>query len=150
MDGSVVAADAPVEALAGPSGPVMYDLSRGVHPKPGSFVFSSGISTASDAESYLKFFRGEGWTRISVITVTSGSGVDGWHELQKALKLPQNSQFNILTHQTFDTSAVSVTIQLSIMKATNPQAMVIWTTGTSLGTVLKGMTWRYRKGWRSP
>lgn len=139
MDGSVVAADAPVDALAGPSGPVMFDLSPGVHPKPGSFVFSTDHSTKTDAEAYLNFFRAKGWTKIAVITATSGSGADGWHELQHALTLPENSGFTVLTHQTFATTSVSVTTQLSIMKATHPQAIVIWDTGTSLGTVLKGM-----------
>jgi branched-chain amino acid transport system substrate-binding protein len=45
----------------------------------------------------------------------------------------------ITTHQTFSPTAVSVTTQLSKIKATNPQALIIWTTGTPLGTVLKGM-----------
>jgi branched-chain amino acid transport system substrate-binding protein len=139
LDGSVVAADAPVDALAGPNGPVMWDLSPGVHPKAGSYVWSAGISTSSDAEAYLNFLKAKGLTRIAAITSTDGSGTDGWNQLQAQLKNPQYSGFTVLTHQTFDPTDVSVTTQLSVIKADNPQAIVVWTTGTPVGTVFKGM-----------
>lgn len=139
LDGSIVAADAPVDALAGPTGPVMYDLSPGVHPKPNSYVWSAGISTTSDAEAYLNFLKAKGLTRIAAITSTDGSGKDGWTQLKNQLKKPAYSGFTMLSHQTFDPTAVSVTTQLSIIKAANPQAIVVWTTGTPVGTVFKGM-----------
>jgi branched-chain amino acid transport system substrate-binding protein len=45
----------------------------------------------------------------------------------------------VTDHEAFDPTAVSVTTQLSKIKATNPQAVLVWTTGTPLGTVLSGM-----------
>ncbi len=140
LNGSVVAVDAAVDALATSNGPFIYDLSPGTHPKPGSMVFSAGISTKFDAQAYLTFLKAKGLTKIAAITSTDGSGVDGFNQLQTALKEPQFSSFQLLTHQTFDPTAVSVTSQLSVIKAKNPQALIIWTTGTPLGTVLQGMS----------
>ena len=140
LNGSVVAVDAAVDALATSNGPFIYDLSPGTHPKPGSMVFSAGISTKFDAQAYLTFLKAKGLTKIAAITSTDGSGVDGFNQLQTALKEPQFSSFQLLTHQTFDPTAVSATSQLSVIKAKNPQALIIWTTGTPLGTVLQGMS----------
>ncbi len=140
LNGSVVAVDAAVDALATSNGPFIYDLSPGTHPKPGSMVFSAGISTKFDAQAYLTFLKAKGLTNIAAITSTDGSGVDGFNQLKTALAEPQFSSFKLLTHQTFDPTAVSVTAQLSVIKAQNPQALIIWTTGTPLGTVLQGMS----------
>ncbi len=140
FNGSIVAVDAAVDSLATSNGPFIYDLSPGTHPKPGSMIFSAGISTKFDAQAYLTYLKAKGLTRIAAITSTDGSGVDGFNQLQTALKDPQFSSFKLLTHQTFDPTAVSVTTQLSVIKAQNPQALIIWTTGTPLGTVLQGMS----------
>ena len=140
FNGSVVAVDASVDALATANGPFVYDLSPGTHPKPGSMVFSAGISTAFDAQSYLTFLKSKGITNIAAITSTDGSGVDGFKQLQTALAEPQFSSFKLLTHQTFDPTAVSVTSQMSVIKAAKPQALIIWTTGTPLGVVLQAMS----------
>lgn len=140
FNGSVVAVDAAVDSLATSSGPFIYDLSPGTHPKPGSMIFSAGISTKFDAQAYLTFLKAKGLTNIAAITSTDGSGVDGFNQLKTALAEPQFSSFKLLTHQTFDPTAVSVTTQLSVIKAANPQALIVWTTGTPLGTVLQGMS----------
>ncbi len=140
FNGSIVAVDAAVDSLATSNGPFIYDLSPGTHPKPGSMIFSAGISTKFDAQAYLTYLKAKGLTRIAAITSTDGSGVDGFNQLQTALKDPQFSSFKLLTHQTFDPTAVSVTSQLSVIKAQSPQASIIWTTGTPLGTVLQGMS----------
>lgn len=140
LNGSVVAVDKAVDALATSSGPFVYDLSPGTHPTPGSMVFSAGISTKFDAQAYLTYLKSKGLTKIAAITSTDGSGVDGYNQLKKALAEPQFSSFKLLTHQTFDPSAVSVTTQMSVIKATNPQALIIWTTGTPLGVVLKAQS----------
>ena len=140
LNGSVVAVDKAVDDLAGPNGPFVYDLSPGAHPAAGSMEFSAGLSTTFMAETYLTYFKAKGWTNIAAITSTDASGVDGFNQLKATLANPQFSQFHLLTHQTFDPTAVSVTSQLSVIKAQHPQALIIWTTGTPLGVVLQGMS----------
>ncbi len=140
LNGSLVGVDAAVDALATPSGPFIYDLSPGVHPKPGSMIFSSDISTKSLVTADLTYFKSKGYTKIAALTSTDGSGVDGLTQLKKVLAEPQFSSFKLLTSQTFNPSAVSVTTQLSVIKSVNPQALVVWTTGAPFGTVVKGMT----------
>ncbi|MDA8080488.1 MAG: ABC transporter substrate-binding protein [Actinomycetota bacterium] len=140
LNGSVVAVDKAVDDLATASGPFIYDLSPGAHPAAGSMEFSAGLSTTFMAQTYLTYFKAKGWTNIAAITSTDASGVDGFNQLKATLAKPEFSSFHLLTHQTFDPTAVSVASQLSVIKAAKPQALIIWTTGTPLGTVLNGMS----------
>lgn len=140
LNGSAVATDKAVDALATSNGPFIYDLSPGTHPKAGSMIFSAGISTGDDAQAYLTFLKSKGLTNVAIMNSTDGSGSDGYDQFTKQLSTPAFSSFKVVSHQTFDPTDVSVTTQLSKIKAANPQAFIIWTTGTPLGVVLKGMS----------
>jgi branched-chain amino acid transport system substrate-binding protein len=134
--GSVTSVDRPVDDLVNSNGPVIYDLSPGDHPKLGGYVYSTSNSTVNQTKAFINFVRSKGWTRVAAITSTDSSGQDGWENIQKAAS---GGAVKVVSHQTFDPSDVSVTTQLSKIKAANPQALFIWTTGTPLTTVLKGM-----------
>ena len=136
--GSVTTTDKPVDDLANGSGPVIYDLSPGDHPKPGGYVYSTSNSTVNQTKAFVNFVKRKGWTRVAAITSTDSSGQDGWENIQQAVS-GSGGAVKVVNHQTFDPSDVSVTTQLSKIKASNPQALFIWTTGTPLTTVLKGM-----------
>ena len=141
LDGSIVATDKAVDALATSNGPFMYDLSPGTHPAPGSMVFSAGLSTTADAQAYLTFLKSKGLTKIAFMNSTDASGTDGYTQFTKQLATSTfSSTFTVVDHETFSPSAVSVTTQMAKIKAANPQALVVWTTGTPLGTVLKAMS----------
>jgi branched-chain amino acid transport system substrate-binding protein len=136
--GSVTSVDRPVDDLVNSSGPVIYDLSPGDHPKLGSFVYSTSNSTTNQIKAFVNFAKAKGWTKVAAITSTDSSGQDGWNNIQKAVA-GSGGAVSIVNHQTFAPTDVSVTTQLSKIKASSPQALFIWTTGTPLTTVLKGM-----------
>src|SRR6201994_2081115 len=136
--GSVTSVDRPVDDLVNSSGPVIYDLSPGDHPKLGGYVYSTSNSTVNQTKAFINFVKSKGWTRVAAITSTDSSGQDGWENIQQAAA-GSGGAVKVVSHQTFDPSDVSVTTQLSKIKAANPQALFIWTTGTPLTTVLKGM-----------
>jgi branched-chain amino acid transport system substrate-binding protein len=136
--GSLTTTDRPVDDLASSSGPVIYDLSPGDHPKPGGFIYSSSNSTTNQTAAFINFAKAKGWKRVAAITSTDTSGQDGWANIAKAAAA-SNGAVTIIDHQTFGPTDVSVTTQLSKIKAGNPQALFIWSTGTPASTVLKGM-----------
>jgi branched-chain amino acid transport system substrate-binding protein len=137
--GSLTATDKPVDDLAtSTSGPVIYDLSPGDHPAPGSYVYSASNSTTNQTKAFINFAKSKGWTKVAVINSTDSSGQDGWTNIQKAIA-GANGAVTVTDHESFDPTAVTVTTQLAKIKASNPQAILIWTTGTPLGTVLSGM-----------
>jgi branched-chain amino acid transport system substrate-binding protein len=136
--GSAASTDKPVDSLVKPNGPLIYDLSPGDHPTRGSFVYSASNSTTNQTRAFLTFAEHNGWKRVAAITSTDGSGQDGWTNIQAAVAASKGA-VTMVDHETFDPTDVSVTTQLSKIKAKSPQAVFVWTTGTPLGTVLKGM-----------
>jgi branched-chain amino acid transport system substrate-binding protein len=136
--GSATSTDRPVDQLETSNGPVIYDLSPGDHPAVGSDVYSASNSTTNQTLAFVNFAKAKGWSHIAAITSTDSSGQDGWTNIDNAVTATHGA-VTVTSHQTFDPTAVSVTTQLAEIKATNPQAIFVWTTGTPLATVLKGM-----------
>jgi branched-chain amino acid transport system substrate-binding protein len=120
-------------------GPVLYCLSPGIHPAADSRVFTAFISTHDLARALVRYYRGRGFTRLAMITSTDASGQDGRLGFEEAMKLPENSGMTIATAVQFNPTDVSVAAQVQQMKASNPQAVIAWTTGSPMGTVLKGI-----------
>lgn len=138
--GSVVAgtclAMVPVVAK---NGPLMYCISAGIHPKRGSYVFSATVSVLDDAIGTIRFFRLKGWTRIAMITSTDAIGQEMDHSFATALALPENKIMYVVDTEHFNPSDISVAAQVARIKATNPQAVVTWVTGTAFGTLLRNL-----------
>jgi branched-chain amino acid transport system substrate-binding protein len=128
----------PIFAGAG-EGSVMYCLSPGIHPAAGSRVFTSFISTHDLAIALLNYYRGRGFTRIAMITSTDASGQDGGQGFIEALKLPENKDLQLVASEKFAPSDVSVSAQIEHIKTANPQALIVWTSGSPFGTVLKSI-----------
>ena len=120
-------------------GPVLYCLSPGIHPAAGSRVFTSFISTHDLARALVRYYRGRGFTRLALITSTDASGQDGRLGFEEAMKLPENAGMRFAASVQFNPTDVSVAAQVQQMKAADPQAVVVWTTGSPFGTVLKGI-----------
>jgi branched-chain amino acid transport system substrate-binding protein len=120
-------------------GPVLYCLSPGIHPAAGSRVFTSFISTHDLARALVRYYRGRGFTRLALISSSDASGQDGRLGFEEAMKLPENSGMSFSAMTQFNPADVSVAAQVQQMKSSNPQAVIVWTTGSPFGTVLKGI-----------
>jgi branched-chain amino acid transport system substrate-binding protein len=55
------------------------------------------------------------------------------------MKSPENKDINLVERTRFNLNDVSVSAQIERMKAAKPQAIIVWTVGTSFATVLKGL-----------
>lgn len=121
------------------SGPVMYCFSPGIHPKQGSFVFSASVSTVDVARAQIQYFRMKGWTRIALMTSADATGQDAEQSINAALADPSNKDIVIVDRAHFNVTDVSVAAQIDHIRASNPQALIAWSTGTPIATVFKGI-----------
>ncbi len=121
------------------TGPVMWCFSAGIHPPPGSHVFTAGVSTHDQAAAMIRFFRFKGWTRLALITSTDATGQDADRGFDELLALPENRDIKFVARVHFNTSDVSVTAQIERVKAAQPQAFVAWSTGSPIATVFRAM-----------
>jgi branched-chain amino acid transport system substrate-binding protein len=121
------------------AGPVQYCMSpAGPAPKD-SFSFVGGFANADSARASLSYFRQRGWHRVALLTPTDATGQEGDQTFNDAVALPENRSVSIVAREHFNISDISVAAQLAHIQAAKPDAVIAWTTGAPLGTVLKGM-----------
>ena len=130
-------AKAPIVAK---SGPLLYCLSNLIVPVTGSYVFSSSIPATTMTGVSMRYFRERDWKRIAVISSTDATGSKLDQLTMASAALPENATVQIVDREYFNLTDISVTAQIARIKAANPQAILIWTTGTSLATVLRGLS----------
>jgi branched-chain amino acid transport system substrate-binding protein len=120
-------------------GPLLYCLTPAVHPDPGSYVFSADPSTNDQLAASIHYFRARGLNRIAIITSTDASGQDADTTIAGAMNLPMNRGVSEVAHEHFNVTDLSVQAQIERIKATNPQVLIAWTTGTPFATILRAV-----------
>src|SRR5580704_1445949 len=90
IGGELVANCNAAAGLLKDNGPVLYCFSPGVHPPPGSWVYSSSFSTVDMMATSIRFLRQSGLTKIGTITTTDASGQDGDRTVDEVLAKPEN------------------------------------------------------------
>jgi branched-chain amino acid transport system substrate-binding protein len=125
--------------LVAQNGPLLYCLTAGVKPDAGGYVFSTMASSQDMLAVAVRNFRERGWKRIAYVMTTDASGQDGAAGVVSALAAPENRGVQIVDRESFATTDLSVAAQLARIKAAQPDAIIAWVIGTSVGTVLRGI-----------
>jgi branched-chain amino acid transport system substrate-binding protein len=118
------------------SGPASYCFSPAIHPPAGSFQFSASVDTLDLGAILVRFFKAHGWTRMALMTSSDTTGQDFDRVIERTFSLPEFRDMTLVAHEHFATADVTVAAQIARVQAAKPQAMIAWTTGTPLGTVL--------------
>lgn len=121
------------------NGPVMYCLSPGIHPKIGSYIYTSNVSTLDLASATIRYFRMRGWTRVAIITSTDASGQDALRGFREVVARPENKDVSLVEDVQFNPGDASVTAQIERIKAASPHALVAWSTGAPVAIVFKAI-----------
>lgn len=129
-----------IAPIVAPHGPVSFCMSPSVVAPPGSYMFANGSTLEDGMATLLRFFRERGITRLAVLNATDASGQAVDKALDTAFQLPANKGVDVVAHQHFAPTDISVGAQLALIKAANPQAIVSWAVGTPFGTVLHGLS----------
>jgi len=137
--GSAIVAMCNAMAPVMADGPVLYCFSPGVHPAEGSRLFSAFVSTHDTAPALVRYYRSRGFTRLAMITSTDASGQDGRLAFEEAMRRPENAGLKMVASVQFNPSDVSVAAQVQQMKSAGAEAVIAWTSGAPMGTVLKGL-----------
>ena len=119
------------------NGPVQYCLAPSVHPAPESYTFSVGVSTKDQALAGLRFLRDLGLRRIAQLHTIDATGQDGENVIREDLALPEMQDMKVVDTEHFSPSDLSVTAQITRIKASGAQAVISWVIGPALGTVLR-------------
>lgn len=121
------------------NGPVLYCFSPSIDPAPGSYVFSSSISTKALADGLLTYFGQRGWKRIALITSTDATGQDAYKNIKAFAGSDKHKDVEIVAEAQFNPQDVSVAAHIERLKGANPDAVIAWSTGAPIGTVFKAI-----------
>ncbi len=120
-------------------GPLLYCFSPGVHPAPGSFVYSSSISTKELGAALLRYFGKKGMKKIALITSTDASGQDAYKNFKALLAADDHKDVELVAEATLNPTDVSASAQIQRLKGANPDVLIAWSTGGPIGTVFKAI-----------
>lgn len=137
LGSSFVATCNAMAALVEKTGPVEYCFSPGIHPPPGSWVFSASPSTTASLAITARYFHAKGWRRVAMITSTDATGQDADRGINDAFE-GKDSGETIVDRQHFNPTDVSVAAQMTHIGASGAQALIAWSTGTPFATLLRG------------
>lgn len=121
------------------NGPVLLGFSPVLQAPPGSFVFAPIYQVEDGVAADLRYFLGKGLTRLAVISSTDSGGQGNDRATLAALQRPEFRAMHLVAFEHFNAADLSVAAQVAQIKAADPQALMVWTSGTSFGTVLRGL-----------
>jgi branched-chain amino acid transport system substrate-binding protein len=129
---------APQFPIVEENGPVTYCFSPAVKsPKHGGFSFAVGPTIGQRAPFYLKYFKDRGYRKFAILTTTDATGQSFDDTTDNTVKLPELRDLKIVAHEHFNVTDISVTAQMSRIKAAQPDVVLAYATGTPFGTVLR-------------
>lgn len=119
------------------SGPVSFCLSPADYPDSGSYRFNASTGVDDSAVMMVRYLRLRGLKRIALITATDAAGQVLDKSFAAAFAAPENKDAILTVHEHFNYADLSVAAQMARVKASNPQALIAWATGTPLATLLQ-------------
>jgi branched-chain amino acid transport system substrate-binding protein len=120
------------------NGPVLYCLSPGLHPDEGGYAFSTEPSTSDAFTGTAVFFNRKGWHKVALITSNDATGQDAARGIDEAFRAQGGLQ--IVDRETFTIGDVTVAAQMARIKSSGADALIGWSTGTPIATVLRGVS----------
>jgi branched-chain amino acid transport system substrate-binding protein len=122
------------------SGPVAWCYSSAVNGQPGSFEFQTSATNYDYNSAALRWLRLRGLTRIALITPTDATGQTYDRAIDAILALPENKSLTLVDREHFSPADVSVAAQISKIRASAAQVLLVGTAGLPAGTVFHGVT----------
>jgi branched-chain amino acid transport system substrate-binding protein len=121
------------------NGPVMYCLSPAIYPANGSYVIAANVPTRDLILAYLRYFRDKGWKRFGRLTATDASGQDADAIVKELMPRLEFKDITLVDEEHMNIADTSVAAQAARLKAANPQVILVWVSGTPLGTALRAL-----------
>jgi branched-chain amino acid transport system substrate-binding protein len=127
-----------MEPIVASNGPLDYCFTPAIYPGRGSFMFSASIASADQVAAMVRYFRDRGWKRIALVTATDVGGQEADSNVDAVLDRPENKgQVTLVDREHFNTTDLTVMAQLAKIKAAQPQAVILWASGTPFTTLLR-------------
>jgi branched-chain amino acid transport system substrate-binding protein len=119
------------------NGPVIYCFTPGPHPPPGGFAFAFGSTSKYVISASMRYFHDIGLKKIAAIVTTDATGQEGDQAIAAAIA--EHPDMQIVDEEHFNPDDITVAAQITRIQASNPQALIVYTTGKPFGTALRSI-----------
>lgn len=99
-------------------------------------VFATPWPNRVVIDKVIEYLKSQNITQVATISDNGGFGKDGKAVLEK--KLPE-AGIKIVASEEFDQTAIDMTVQLTKIKATTAQAVLVWNAGKAASIIAKEM-----------
>lgn len=120
------------------NGPVLYCLSPIFAPAHGGYTFATSVSTRDTLEALMRFFRQKHWHRLALIVTTDATGQQSEAAINDVLRQPENAALSLVEREHFAPADLSVSAQMTRIRAANADVLLAYGTGTPLATIYHG------------
>lgn len=121
------------------NGPVLYCTTPAATPPANGYVFATSMSLFEFDRGLVRYLRLRGWTRLAVISSIDATGQAADEATRSVFALPENRSVQVATWEHFNTSDVEISAQVAHIRASRPQAILVWVSGAAFGTVLRSL-----------
>jgi branched-chain amino acid transport system substrate-binding protein len=120
------------------AGPLLYCLSPGINPAAGSFVFSTFYSVEDILKVSIRYLRDRGIRKLGIINATDASGQIADAGIATLMSDSDNVKagMRVVAYEHYNLTDLSVTAQISRIKAAGAEALIVYTVGAALNTAL--------------
>jgi branched-chain amino acid transport system substrate-binding protein len=119
------------------NGPVIYCFTPGPHPPPGGYTFAFGSTSNYVLSATMRYFHDRGIRRIAALVTNDATGQDG--DLALASALAEHPDMQMVDEERFAPNDITVAAQIARIQPTNPQLLIVYTTGKAFGTALRSI-----------
>lgn len=127
---------AAVAPIIAQNGPVLYCTANAGDPPAGGYEFMTTFPFEPEFAVLLRYLRERGLHRVGYLISTDAGGLLAEKGLVQAAARPENRSMRIVASEHFAPTDLSATAQMARIEAAKPDALVLWGTGTSGGTML--------------
>lgn len=122
------------------AGPVVWCYSSAVHAAPGSYEFQTSATNFDYNVAAMRWLRDRHLTKIALITPTDATGQAYDKAIFTILAMPENKGITLVDHEHFAPADVSVAAQISKVRRSGAQVLIVGTAGSPAGVAFHGVT----------
>ena len=130
---------AAIEPIVEQKGPVLYCVANAGRVQNGSYQFFTLFPSDAMLAATYRYFRERHLTKIAYIVSTDGGGQAAEQAIISQAALPENKDIVLVAKEHFAPADLSLSAQMTRIKAASPDALIAWATGAGAGTMFRSM-----------
>lgn len=128
---------AAIEPIVEQKGPILYCLANAGRVQNGSYEFFTLFPAEAMLSAAYRYFRERGLKKIAYVVSTDGGGQAAEQAIISQAALPENKDIQLVAKEHFAPADISLSAQMTRVKAASPDALIAWATGAGAGTMFR-------------